>query len=214
LFSTGAAKDLLLIGGAGAGQRSICELAAAHHAHSGLRVLIVTHDRESAERCLERLALYRQIGLRCGVLEQPSELAKLDLAVAPLASASILLASDEPVRCGLGLVIIEELEVVADAGDSELWPLLLLRCQALKEQDLPLRLMAICGDVLLGERLAKVLRAEVVRAFRGAKVEPANPSLQRARALLQLRGGLLSRRANPTQDLADPPAAVHAVRPR
>jgi hypothetical protein len=212
LLSGGAAKDLLLIGGASAGQRSICELAAAHHAHSGLRVLIVTHDRESAEHCVERLAIYQQIGLRCGLLEKPRELAELDLAVAPLPSAAVLLASDEPVRCGLGLVIIEDLEVVADAGDSELWPLLLLRCQALKEQDLPLRLLAICGDVLLGERLAKVLRAEVVRAFRSAPVEPANPSLQRARALLQLRGGLLSRPA--TQDLADAKAAVHAVRPR
>ena len=88
-----ATDDLLVVGGAGSGKRSICELASAHHAHSGLRVLLITHDRESAEHCLSRLQPYQQIGLRCGLIglsglsDRPRELGQLDLAVAPLETA-------------------------------------------------------------------------------------------------------------------------------
>lgn len=204
-----ATDDLLVVGGAGSGKRSICELASAHHAHSGLRVLLITHDRESAEHCLARLQPYQQIGLRCGLLETPRELGQLDLSVAPLETAALLLASGEPVRCGLGLVIIEDLELVADEADSELWPLLLLRCQALKAE-LPLRMVALCADVALGEKLGQVLHAAVVRDVQVAPTEPDTASLLRARALHQLRGGLLARRLS----VPSAPAAIHAVRPR
>lgn len=204
-----ATDDLLVVGGAGSGKRSICELASAHHAHSGQRVLLITHDRESAERCLVRLQPYQQIGLRSGLLETPRELGQLDLAVAPLETAALLLASGEPVRCGLGLVIIEDLELVADEADSELWPLLLLRCQALKAE-LPLRMVALCADVALGEKLGQVLHAAVVRDVQVAPTEPDTASLLRARALHQLRGGLLARRLS----VPSAPAAIHAVRPR
>jgi len=204
-----ATDDLLVVGGAGSGKRSICELASAHHAHSGLRVLLITHDRESAERCLVRLQPYQQIGLRCGLIDQQRGLGQLDLAVAPLETAALLLASGEPVRCGLGLVIIEDLELVADEADSELWPLLLLRCQALKAE-LPLRMVALCADVALGEKLGQVLHAAVVRDVQVAPTEPDTASLLRARALHQLRGGLLARRLS----VPSAQAAIHAVRPR
>lgn len=211
-----ATDDLLVVGGAGSGKRSICELASAHHAHSGLRVLLITHDRESAEHCLARLQPYQQIGLRCGLIDlidrlsdRPRELGQLDLAVAPLETAALLLASGEPVRCGLGLVIIEDLELVADEADSELWPLLLLRCQALKAE-LPLRMVALCADVALGEKLGQVLHAAVVRDVQVAPTEPDTASLLRARALHQLRGGLLARRLS----VPSAQAAIHAVRPR
>lgn len=204
----GEVSDLLLVGGAGSGKRSICELAAAHHAHSGQRVLLVCHDRPSAARCIERFRSYQLIGLRCGLVEEASELAQFDLAVATLDSAAMVLASTEPVRCGLGLLILEDLEVVADSSDGELWPLLLLRCQALKAE-LPLRMLLLCADALLGEKLGRVLRAVVVRDVRAVSMEQETASLARARALMNLRGGLLARTEH---DLM--PAAVHAVRPR
>ena len=120
----------------------------------------------------------------------------------------MVLASAEPVRCGLGLLILEDLEVVADSSDGELWPLLLLRCQALKAE-LPLRMLLLCADVVLGEKLGRVLRAVVVRDVQAAPIEPETASLSRARALLNLRGGLLARAERSLM-----PAAVHAVRPR
>lgn len=199
-------QDLLFIAEPGSGKRTIAELAAAHHAHAGHRVLLVTHDLESARRCVQRFAAYAAIGLRTGLLQDPADFAALDLAVAPLDTAALLLASDEPVRRGLGLVLVEELEQVADSADSELWPLLLLRCQALRA-DLPLRMLLLCGDVRLGEKLALLLRAKVVRAGRQLPSEEDAPSLKRARALLQLRGGIAARRDNTC-------TAVHVARPR
>ena len=159
-------------------------------------------------RCIERFRSYQLIGLRCGLVEEASELAQFDLAVATLDSAAMVLASAEPVRCGLGLLILEDLEVVADSSDGELWPLLLLRCQALKAE-LPLRMLLLCADALLGEKLGRVLRAVVVRDVRAVSMEQETASLARARALMNLRGGLLARTEH---DLM--PAAVHAVRPR
>lgn len=199
-------KDLLFVAESGSGKRTVAELAAAHHVHAGHRVLVVTHSLESARRCVERFAAYRGMGLRAGLLEDVADFASLDLAVAPLETAALLLATDEPVRRGLGLLLVEDLEQVADSADSELWPLLLLRCQALRTE-LPLRMLILCGDVQLGEKLAPLLRAVVVRGQWSSVTEDITPSLVRARAIQTLRGGILARRDSM-------PTAVHAVRPR
>ncbi len=199
-------EDLLFIGDAGAGKKTVAELAAAHHAHAGHRALIVTHDSESAQRCAARLAEYGSLGIRSGLIGDVADIESLDLAVAPLDVAALLLASELPEKIGLGLVVFEQLELVTDGADSELWPLLLLRCQALRAV-LPLRLLLLCGDVALGEKLAPLLRTTVVRPLRAVSIEEETPSLARARALQKLRGGILARRDTAV-------AAVHAVRPR
>ncbi len=199
-------EDLLFVADAGAGKKTVTELAAAHHAHAGHRALIVTHDRESAQRCADRLGQYACLGIRSGLLAEAADIESLDLAVAPLDVAALLLASELPEKIGLGLVVFEQLELVTDGADSELWPLVLLRCQALRAV-LPLRLFLLCGDIALGDKLASVIRATVVRAARAVAIEEETPSLLRARALQQLRGGILARR-----EIAV--AAVHAVRPR
>lgn len=201
----GSQSDLVLLGRVGQGKRSICELAAAHHAHSGHKVLLVCPSQQAAERCVSRLSVY--VGLRVGVLTLPGELSRLDIAVAELRGADRLLRSREPERLGLGFLICEELESLVESDAGELWPQLLLRCQALKAE-LPLRMLLSIGDAGLGDKLARTLRAELIREDRCEPVRAEPTSLLRARALIKLRSGLLARREGVSM-----PAAVHAVRP-
>lgn len=197
--------DLVLLGTAGQGKRSICELAAAHHAHSGHKVLLICASQHAAARCVDRLSVYA--GLRAGVLTVPSDLQRLDIAVAELRVADRLLRSREPERLGLGFLICEELESLVESDAGELWPQLLIRCQALKAE-LPLRLLLSMSDASLADKLARVLRAELIRDERCEPVRSEPTSLLRARALIKLRSGLLTRREGCSM-----PAAVHAVRP-
>lgn len=202
---SGSLPDLVLLGRAGQGKRSICDLAAAHHAHSGHKVLLVCASQQAVARCVRRLSVYT--GLRVGEIALPSDLHRLDIAVADLQRADRLLRSREPERLGLGFLICEELESLVESDAGELWPQLLLRCQALKAE-LPLRLLLSCEDVRLAEKVARVLRASLIRDERCEPVGTEPTSLLRARALVKLRGGLLARREG-----ASLPVAVHAVRP-
>mgnify|MGYP000517634332 CR=1 FL=1 len=125
---SGSLPDLVLLGRAGQGKRSICDLAAAHHAHSGHKVLLVCASQQAVARCVRRLSVYT--GLRVGEIALPSDLHRLDIAVADLQRADRLLRSREPERLGLGFLICEELESLVESDAGELWPQLLLRCQA------------------------------------------------------------------------------------
>ena len=183
--------DLMLVGSSKTGKKTVCEIAAIHHALLGTRVLVVVHDLRAAARCVARLEAYKVSGLRVGLCGEVSDFAGLDLAVASLEAASEVLSSDAPATYSLGLVVVEDLEEVADGLDSELWPLLLLRCH-LWRQELRLRLVLLSRDASFGHSLAETLRAKVVSATEQIAQTPA-PAV-RSFALFKLRAGL---RASP-----------------
>lgn len=166
---------LVLAGPAGCGKKTLAELAAAHRAHMGCRVLVVVSDDTAATRCARRLAVYGAAGLRSGPCQTALDLDRLDLGVMSVDRAIELLVGEAAAKHRVGLVLVEDMhdqyELLA------VWPRLLAHCQVQTEN--VQRFVFLCDDVAWGQKLAQVLRAHLVceQSLGGAPSHSPSPGL-------------------------------------